>query len=408
MRTLALLLLGFALPQALQGQEQIRVVGEDGSLTASVPVSAPRGYAVFSARELRLLDWEVEQDRVSLSVRARAGWPRMEFRSGSPFLRWFWDGGRAEEVQLAEVPFADGDAFFLPTQVLGDILPWKLPDTFRYQASDATLTLLGGGSGARPKPLVPGVQATRPTSQDRPLVVIDPGHGGRDPGSRGPAGTQEKDVALQISLALADVLRARTDWEIQLTRDTDVLVPIWRRGEWATERKADGSAGVFISVHANAVPNSRATRGFETYFLSEARTEHERRVAALENAAAEFETDEEAPPEASDLGFILSELRNLDHQHWSALLAQMIQDEMKEIHPGPNRGVKQGPLAVITNALMPAVLVEVGFITNPEEERLLRRRDFQTDAAEAIAEAVVRFLDRYPPGASQDPGSGGP
>jgi N-acetylmuramoyl-L-alanine amidase len=84
----------------------------------------------------------------------------------------------------------------------------------------------------------------------------------------------------------------------------------------------------------------------------------------------------------------------------------MIQDEMAEFHPGRNRGVKQGPLAVITNALMPAVLVEVGFLSNPEEERLLRSPGFQQDAAEAIADAVVRFLGRYPPGSNSNNGSG--
>lgn len=167
----------------------------------------------------------------------------------------------------------------------------------------------------------------------------------------------------------------------------------------ATEWKGD-RPGVFVSVHANAMPNSRETRGFETYFLSEARTEHERRVAALENAAQEFEREEDRPVEHADLSFILKELRNLDHQHWSALLAEFVQARLHRVHPGPNRGVKQGPFAVITNALMPAVLVEVGFISNPQEERLMTQREFQQDAARAVAEAVKEFFERYPPGRS--------
>ena len=87
----------------------------------------------------------------------------------------------------------------------------------------------------------------------------------------------------------------------------------------------------------------------------------------------------------------------MDHQHWSSLLAEGIQDQLEEVHPGPNRGVKQGPFAVITNALMPAVLVEVGFISNREEERVLSQVQFQREVAGALARAIRDFFRRYPP-----------
>jgi N-acetylmuramoyl-L-alanine amidase len=147
----------------------------------------------------------------------------------------------------------------------------------------------------------------------------------------------------------------------------------------------------------NALPDRAGVRGFETYFLSEARTEHEQRVAAAENAS--LEQDAERTQGAADpfLDTILRDLRMFDHQQWSALLADDVQRELSSFHPGPDRGVKQGPLAVITNSLMPSVLVEVGFITNPEEERLMMRPDFQRETAEAIARALDRFFERYPP-----------
>jgi len=236
-------------------------------------------------------------------------------------------------------------------------------------------------------------------------VVIDAGHGGRDPGAKGPGGTQEKDVALGIAEALARVLREDPGLEVHLTRDRDELIPLWQRGELATGWKGERH-GIFVSIHANALPNSRSTRGFETYFLSEARTEHERRVAALENASMELEDRSGAPASDPDLNFILTELRNLDHQHWSALLADLIQRELDPVHPGPDRGVKQGPFAVITNALMPAVLLEVGFITNPEEERLLRQESFQEDSARAVAKAIREFFRRYPPNGGVGPREG--
>ena len=110
------------------------------------------------------------------------------------------------------------------------------------------------------------------------------------------------------------------------------------------------------------------------------------------------------PDQEPDLGFILRELKTLDHQHWSAMLAEMVQAEMAKFHPGPDRGVKQGVLAVLTNALMPSVLVEVGYLSNEDEGPLLGQPTFQDEAARSIARAVVRFFERYPPGS----GTGGP
>ncbi len=183
-----------------------------------------------------------------------------------------------------------------------------------------------------------------------------------------------------------------------MTRNRDVLVPLWERGPQATLLKGD-RPGVFISIHVNSSPSSPAIRGFETYFLSDARTEDERRVAAIENSPLQLEAELDGDDvEDVDLTFILRELRNLDHQHWSSLLAEGIQSELEDIHPGPNRGVKQGPFAVITNALMPAVLVEVGFISNREEERVLSRGEFQRGAAAALAQGIRDFFVRYPPG----------
>ena len=134
--------------------------------------------------------------------------------------------------------------------------------------------------------------------------------------------------------------------------------------------------------------------------MSEARTEHERRVSAIENAPLSLRGQNVDLSQDPDLGFILRELRTLDHQHWSALLAEMVQEEIEEFHPGPNRGVKQGLLAVLTNALMPSVLIETGYLSNDEEARMLRDGKFQRDTGQAVADAVLRFFERYPPGVS--------
>jgi N-acetylmuramoyl-L-alanine amidase len=360
----------------------VSVQTPDGPLDPGLSIVNGHGFAAVPAGELARMGWIVEESGGSLVALWPGGLPRVEIEAGTPFLSWGGDG-----VHLAEAPYVESGRLFLPLQFFIDILPWKLPEVFRYDP-DARTLIVGGRSGSSGR-----------FADPIRVVVIDPGHGGRDPGAKGVRGTREKDIALAIGRTLAGNLRDDPNLEVYLTRTTDTLIPIWKRGELATEWRGE-HPGVFVSIHANAMPNSRGTRGFETYFLSEARTEHERRVTALENAAQEFETADEGPADTSDLSFILAELRNLDHQHWSALLAEMIQDRLDQVHPGPNRGVKQGPLAVITNALMPAVLVEVGFVTNPEEERLLNQGTFQERAATAVAAAVRDFFRRYPGGGS--------
>lgn len=252
-----------------------------------------------------------------------------------------------------------------------------------------------------PRLVAPPVPAPDPVR----VVIIDPGHGGYDPGSVGPGGVEEKDVALAVGLALARALDTVPDLEVHLTRDRDVSIPIWERGDMATRLKGD-RPGVLVSIHANSLDDVN-TRGVETYFLSQARTEHERRVAALENSPPAGGGDGGASVAADPgLAFILNELRNLDYVHWSADLAGVVQAELAEVHPGRNRGVKQAPLAVITNALMPGVLVELGFVSNQAEERLLSDADFHADAAGAIARALVEFFGRYPP-RTGEPADGG-
>lgn len=371
--------------------EEIRVRAPGGEETrAPVPVRREGGYAVFPAQALESLGWALGREGDETTARWEGREPLVRLRSGSPLLLWAGEG-----VQLAHPTRRVEGSLYVPVQFLTDILPWRLPEVFSYDEGASTLTLASFGEeeGEGPE----GTPAAGESESRVSVVVIDPGHGGRDPGAVGARGTREKDVALGIARALHRILSDEQDMEVYLTREDDRLIPLWRRGEEATRWKGE-RPGVFVSIHANALPNSRATRGFETYFLSEARTEHERRVAALENSAVEMEEAGTGPQgQDPDLSYILTELRNLDHQHWSALLAELMQEELGRVHPGPNRGVKQGPFAVITNALMPSVLLEVGFITNPQEERIMSQRSFQEDAARAAAQAIREFFRRYPP-----------
>jgi len=383
----SLLAQGGAAPILLQGPE---------GAAAEIPVVAHRGYPAVALPELGRIGWVARGDGAPPGM-ALPGRVEVDLLEGNPFLRW---EGRV--LQLADPPYRLGEVWHLPVQFVVDLLPEELPGAYSLEGDalrvlDLSLWRVDGSPLPPPPPPLPAEAPAVPPPAGLRVVVIDPGHGGDEPGAVGPGGTREKDIALGIALSLAEELKGDPAFEVYLTRDRDVTVPLWERGEMATRWKGDRH-GIFVSIHANSVPDRRAVRGFETFFLAEARTEHARRVAALENAP--MQRPGAPDPVAADplLAGILNDLRNLDHQHWSALLAEFIQQELAPIHPGPNRGVKQGPFAVLTNALMPSVLVEIGFISHPQEERLMARADFQVESARSLAEAIRRFFQRYPPG----------
>lgn len=380
-----------AVPAAEAGGQETLLVRRDGGRVDTLRSQAPRGFQALPLRSLGTLGWTFEFTADG-AVGTGEDLPEVRIRAGNPYVRW-----GSDLLQLVYPPFVAGRELWVPVQFATEQVPTIAPDRFHFDAASGVLGVLAPGSEPAVVAAVPAVVRTRAPSETR-VIVIDPGHGGRDSGTRGPNGVFEKDVALDVGLILAEILSRRDGYEVHLTRDTDELIPVWDRGELATHLKGD-RPGLFISIHANSWPQDRSVRGFETYFLSEARTEHERRVTALENSPIEGGGPQPVQDADPELGFILNELRNLDYSHWSSLLAEMVQGELADIHPGPNRGVKQGPLAVITNALMPGVLIELGFVSNRQEERLLRDADFQVEAANAIATAVDRFFQRYPPGA---------
>jgi N-acetylmuramoyl-L-alanine amidase len=216
-------------------------------------------------------------------------------------------------------------------------------------------------------------------------VVIDPGHGGDETGAIGPAGTMEKDLTLAIARELAERLRATLGLQVVLTRGEDVAVALDERSALANQQKAD----LFLSVHLNATVAGRA-RGAETYFLSlQATDERAAGLAATENLTG----GEPAPPgsEEFDLQLLLWDLAQSRHLASSQRLARFIQEELNRALELPDRGVKQAPFRVLTGAAMPAVLVELGFLSNAEEEKRLRDPVYRTGLAETLVRAVARF-----------------
>jgi N-acetylmuramoyl-L-alanine amidase len=265
--------------------------------------------------------------------------------------------------------------------------------TIRAAARAALLLpalLLGAAAAATAQ----GAAGASGAAAVRPLVVIDAGHGGVDPGAVGPSGRREKDITLAVSRLLAEELRREAGLEVRLTRDRDTLIALADRGRMANRWRGEPALqrpALFISIHTNAHPRRSAT-GFETYFLSEAKTEDARRVAAMENAAQQYEQPSTRP--VDPLSFILHDLRQNHYLRESSDWAETIQRRLAAVHPGPNRGVKQAGFVVLNGAFMPAVLVELGFISNAAEERMLADAAMQRRMARELAGAVRDYFAR--------------
>lgn len=220
-------------------------------------------------------------------------------------------------------------------------------------------------------------------------VVIDPGHGGKDPGATGRYGTCEKDIVLDVSKRLKKHLE-KSGMEVILTRDKDVFIPLYKRASFANGKNSD----LFISVHANAARYSRV-KGFEVFYLSEATDDKARAMAAAENASLKFEKNEITKQNDISTKTTVWDLELKENRRASKDLAYYIcnitSDEMKM----RKRGVKSANFAVLRGTRMPAVLVEVGFLSNRKEESDLKKGHFREDIAQAIARSVTAYKAEY-------------
>ncbi len=219
------------------------------------------------------------------------------------------------------------------------------------------------------------------------LIVIDPGHGGRDPGAIGPSGLKEKTVTLAIARKLKASLERKYGYRVVLTRNSDRFIELDERTVIANSMKAD----LFVSIHVNSSPY-RSARGLETYFLSPARSKDELATAARENMIAAHSDN----PVENDLAYIMSDLSSTRKVNDSVMLAKSVQSHMvkgmRANYRGiKDKGVKQAMFYVLWRASMPSVLVETSFISNKEEERLLRNALYIEKLAESIARGVSTY-----------------
>jgi N-acetylmuramoyl-L-alanine amidase len=237
--------------------------------------------------------------------------------------------------------------------------------------------------------------ATEPPVVLKKRIVIDAGHGGHDTGAIGPDGLYEKDVVLDIALKLKKILEKDPNYDVFLTRDSDVFIPLPERTKIANRDHAD----LFVSIHANA-STSREARGVETYFLNWTNNEENMKVAARENQITMKQMRQMKKPN-DVLDVMLDDLARDNKRDESMALANYIQDRLVEgvDRDNPrvvNLGVKWAFFYVLFGARMPSVLVEVSFISNPHEERLLNKSGYREDIARSIAAGIRKYMKFSP------------
>jgi N-acetylmuramoyl-L-alanine amidase len=392
----------------LPSPAQILVRGSAGSDTLAVWHS-PSGARVSAKGLASPLGGSVKSPapgRFRLEVAGKT----VEFLDGAPFAKV---GDRIHPMAAAPV-LRDG-APWIPlhfvTEILQEVATGVLYDPvyleLRQFAGNAArvqpVAVVKERAASPPRRTTAGssnrqtARAQSSRSSNRFVVVVDAGHGGQDPGMHGrlPSGQriQEKDITLQVAHKVAASLKAR-GYDVIMTRSTDTLIALSDRGRIANAARGD----LFLSIHVNAA-NPRwakpsAARGVETYFLAEAKSEDERRVEQMENEATRFEVAAEA--DAGDpLSFLLTDMKQNEHLRESSDLAGIVQRHLAGVHPGPNRGVKQAGFRVLVTAYMPAVLIEIGFGTNPDEAAFISDPAQQRRMADAIAGAADSYFERY-------------
>lgn len=309
----------------------------------------------------------------------------VELRPGSPFVRI-----GESLVQLANAPFLDAGLLHVPTELL------ERPEFDRRRSGASPSASASASDGASTASsvgeVVPPVVEGETTRRPGPWrVVIDPGHGGRDPGTQSPrTRAAERDITLAVSRMVHEELTAVDEIDPWLTRSTDVFIDVPDRPRLAVQRDGD----LFVSIHVDAQPAGKTSaRGFTTYYLGPARTEQGRQAAIRENTVPGAEG--RAGPDIDQLEFILAGLDQGTHLQESVRFGGFIQNELRRVVDSPDRGVRSGPYWVLVRATsnMPTVLVELGFITNPNDERRLRDQQHQRTMAKAIATAIRRYLD---------------
>ncbi len=342
---------------------------------AATPVRAAlKGDRLFFALPdvLVPLGGAVEIDPISRQPVASLGGKRIQFDPRQPLFTV-----EMRTYVLTAMPFEKERVVYLPADFYSQALPLLAGVTPRLDAAAAKFELVAADASARP---VRDANPPPPPAPSKKItLVLDPGHGGAEEGASGPGGLKEKDATLALALRLKPALE-KEGYRVLLTRSDDRQVALRERPALANQEKA----ALFISLHMNSAP-SPEPHGSEVYYLGKLTSDDA--TARLVNA------EDAGVVEAGDgLSLVLWEMAQNAAAKDSAALAGSLQKQLNDLLGTPDRGVRQAPFAVLKGSRVPAVLVEVAFISNPGEEAKLKSGEFLDKAAAAAAAAVKNYF----------------
>ncbi|MCB0750335.1 MAG: N-acetylmuramoyl-L-alanine amidase [Ignavibacteriae bacterium] len=225
------------------------------------------------------------------------------------------------------------------------------------------------------------------------VIVIDPGHGGKDPGAIGLNGIKEKDINFGIAQELGDLIKSNlNDVKVVYTRSSDYFVELYKRGKIANENKGN----LFISIHCNSTAKKPTNAsGIEVYLLRPGRTKEAIDIAAFENSVISLEDDPNRYQKLTDENFILVSMAHSSNMRYSETLAEMLNTEWTKQLEIPSRGIKQAGFYVLVGAAMPSVLIETGFLSNKNDAKYLSSKSGQKQIASSIYDAIVKYRKYY-------------
>ena len=305
--------------------------------------------------------------------------------------------------QLICAPVREASVLYLPAWIAVKIFNDLGKERMEWNDADSTIVISAKKpimADSREKPAQQREKMSESSSTDvksapvvgRQLIktiVIDPGHGGKDPGAIGPDGAKEKDIVLSIGLKLRDMLKKKR-LSIYLTRDDDTFIPLQDRTKFANGKKAD----IFLSIHANSIEGAnkkKETKGYKVYFLSQAKNEEDKMAAMRENAVIQLEDQSRRYDNLQD---ILIEMEGneflRESQDMSIIIDEAFDGALKKVEK-LHLGIGQANFWVLNGAYMPSVLVEIGFLSNPDEEKILIQDSFQKTIAAVLYDAIMKF-----------------
>ncbi|MCD4650802.1 MAG: N-acetylmuramoyl-L-alanine amidase [Candidatus Cloacimonetes bacterium] len=353
-----------------QPKGSIHVIYNNSSRTESIQTHTFDGNVFVNVQELnKAFHAAIQEDHLDNRVIVSMYNSQFIFLMESPYLFY-----PPEYYSMVYPMIYINERHYIPATFLTVLFPAILKNKIRYDEQKTELIV------------------DLPIDNSIRRILIDPGHGGKDPGAVSfSRKNQEKKIVLQVALKLKKLLLKKMDVEVLLTRSDDCFIPLNKRTDFANKKQGD----LFISLHCNS-SRRKAANGIEVFVLATAKTDQARAVEALENSVVyEYEGGEEALQKYDDLSLILSDMAQTEQLEESIDLAIKLQANMVQETKATNRGVKQANFYVLRVSYMPAVLVELGFLSNKSEEKKLTNSAYQDKLVTAIYEAVKSFKQKH-------------